>query len=244
MYSKKAPKDFVEDIEAIGGIVHPSVKALVARGDIEQRTPAWYEARRNLLTASDVASVLGILPFKSYAGDIRADCLQKKLDNLPFSNIFCRHGQKYEDEAIEKYCAMTGDNVFDFGLTIHQTETWLGASPDGVTLGGRLIEVKCPMGRKIVPGHPPHHYYPQMQVQMEVLDFDSVVFIQYRPGILNDDGKAFMTVDVIERDRQWFERHKPAMHAFWKEYTDLLETHVPAPPPPQPTCLVIDALYD
>jgi putative phage-type endonuclease len=222
---------------------HPGLVRLRAREDIEQRTPAWYEARRGLLTASDVAAALGIRPFKSYKGDPRADALTKKLDNHPFSNVYCAHGQKWEDAARDLAMSALGDVAFDFGLLVHPTEPWLAASPDGVTLTGRCIEIKCPLSRKIVPGEVPHHYVPQIQTQMEVCDLDSTVFIQFKPAEITKTGSYELDIVVVERDRQWFAEHRDAMRAFWEEYTARRATHVPAPLPPPPACIVRDDLY-
>lgn len=224
-------------------ILHPDAARIASLVDVAQRTPPWYEARRRLITASDAASALGIKPFASYAGDPREDCLVKKLDNHPFSNIYVRHGTKYEDEARDLACAILGETAFDKGLIIHPTEPWIGASPDGITNTGKLIEIKCPIQRQIVPGHVPHHYFPQVQIQMEVLDSNSCYFVQYKPAILTG-GDPFLDIVVVERDRVWWEKHKAALYAFWQEYQARLETHVPAPVPAKPRCRIDDALYD
>lgn len=222
---------------------HPAVTKLLQRPEIAQRTEPWYAARRKLITASDAAAALGILPFASYKGDIREDCLVKKLDNHPFSNIFCRHGQRYEDEARDLFCELTGEVAIDRGLVISEDDPWIGASPDGITMSGKLIEIKCPLRRKIIPGHIPHHYYPQVQVQMVVCGFDTTIFLQYIPAIMTIDKKPFMDVVVIERDPVWWEENKPRLRSFWEEYQRRLETHVPAPLPPNPKCLIDDTLY-
>lgn len=224
--------------------LHPAARRIWHMADVAQRTPEWYDARRNLLTASDVAAALGIKPFPSYAGDPREDCLKKKLDNHPFTSIHVRHGQKYEDEARDLLCGLVGTQAFDKGLVIHPTEPWIGASPDGVTTCGKLVEIKCPLQRQIVPGHVPHHYYPQVQVQMEVLDCDACYFAQYKPGFLTNTGRAFLDIVCVERDRKWWASNRDSLHGFWKEYQDRLQTHVPRPPPADPKCLVVDALYE
>lgn len=224
-------------------IVHPAAARLLNVADIAQRTPEWYDARKNLLTASDAAAAIGIKPFASYKGDPREECLLKKLDNHPFTNIYVRHGQKYEDEARDLMCSVMGETAFDKGLVVHPTEPWLGASPDGITYSGKLIEIKCPMQRKIVPGHVPHHYYPQVQIQMEVLDFDQCLFVQYKPGVLTEDGKPFMDVVCVERDRVWWKTHRDALHGFWVEYQSRMKTHVKTPAPKDPSCNVVDDLY-
>ena len=224
--------------------MHPKVASLLTRTQWAQRTPEWYEIRRSLLTASDVASVLGIKPYASYKGDIRADTLKKKLENKPFGNMFTAHGQKYEDEARDMMASVLGETVLDFGLLLHPDHPWLAASPDGVTLSGKCVEIKCPLKREIVPGHIPHHYVSQVQVQMSVCDLNETIFVQYRPGFMNPDRKPLLDVVVVERDRQWFDDNLPAMKAFWEEYMAARETYIPEPLPPPPTSRIVDDLYD
>ena len=223
--------------------LHPKVIALLERPQIVQRTPEWYEARRTLLTASDAASVLNIKPFESYKGNPRDECMKKKLENKPFSNIFVRHGQAYEDEARDLMCAALGESVIEFGLLRHPSHSWLGASPDGVTESGRCVEIKCPLRRVIQAGQVPHHYWPQIQVQMEVCNLDQTIFVQYRPASISKDKKSLLDIVVVERDRKWFADNKPILHAFWKEYMHALPTYVPEPPPSPPQCLIVDNLY-
>ena len=207
---------------------HPAVAALHLRGSIAQRTPEWYAARSELLTASDVAAALNIKPYASFRGSARAQALQRKLDNLAFSNAATSHGTKYEDEARDLAAAELGVTVHEFGLVVHATEPWLGASPDGVCDNGWMMEIKCPLRRAIVPGEVPEHYLPQLQVQMEVCDLDRAVFVEYKPACLGGPEIHYVMVD---RDREWFARHRDAMHAFWREYMDRRPTHVrPAPP--------------
>lgn len=223
--------------------LHPAAARIFRLPDVAQRTPEWYDARKKLITASDAAAALGIKPFASYPRDPREDCLLKKLDAHPFTNIHVRHGQKYEDEARDLVCSLLGTQAFDKGLVIHPTEPWIGASPDGVTTCGNLIEIKCPLQREIIPGHVPHHYYPQVQTQMEVFDVDACYFAQYKPGFLTKDGKPFLDVVCVPRDRAWWAEHRQALYTFWKEYVERQQTHIPAPPPADPACQIDDMLY-
>ena len=225
-------------------MMHPKVVELLTRRQWAQRTPEWYEIRRTLLTASDVAGALDVKPFKSYKGSPRADLLVKKLENRPFGNMFTAHGQKYEDEARDLMAAFIGEEVIDFGLLVHPTLPWLAASPDGVTKTGKCVEIKCPLKRAIVPGEIPHHYVSQVQVQMQVCGLDSTLFVQYKPGFMNADRKPFLDITVVERDDLWFETNLPQMKSFFDEYMAARETYVPVPLPPVKPCSIDDDLYE
>jgi len=223
--------------------MHPKVADLLKRPQWEQRTPAWYEVRRTLLTASDVSSALDVKPYASYKGSPRADLLKKKLENKPFSNMFTLHGQRYEDEAKDMMASVLGEKVLDFGLLIHPEHTWLAASPDGVTLSGKCVEIKCPLRRAIQPGKVPEHYWPQVQTQMAVCGLDSTLFVQYRPAHMNTDKKPLLDIVVVERDAAWFEENLPRMKSFYDEYMAALPTYVPEPLPPLQECTIDDTLY-
>lgn len=223
--------------------MHPAATQLLQREQYVQRTPGWYVARQTLLTASDAAAALSIKPYPSYRGSPRTEALRKKATNEPVSNMFVAHGQKYEDEARDWISAALGETVMDVGLVVHATEPWLGASPDGLTCSGKLLEIKCPLKREIRPGHVPEHYYAQMQVQMEVCDVDTTIFGEYKPSFLSAAGKAALSVVVVQRDREWFRTHRDALHAFWEEFMEARRRgcYVAAE---APACLIEDGLYE
>lgn len=96
--------------------VTPHVYDLIQKDREEQcpqRTPAWYAKRNNHVTASMVASVCNDNPY-----DSRASAIKKKTGAAePFKgNAATAHGNLYEQEAIEKYEAATGQKAIEFGL--------------------------------------------------------------------------------------------------------------------------------
>lgn len=220
--------------------IHPQVQKLLKTPQYAQRTPEWYEVRKNLMTASNAAAALGIKPYESFRGDPRAECIKQIVSGSFKGNAATRHGCEHEDAVRDRYCDITGEKALDFGLIVHPKYPWLAASPDGITLSGRMIEIKCPMHRQIVPGEVPHHYYPQIQTQMEVCDLDSCAFVQWKDPRFTKDGKEIFDIVVVERDREWFARHKEELHSFWEDLMHARATYVPPPPP---TCLIRDDLY-
>lgn len=128
-------------------------------------------------------------------------------------------------------------------IDVHGDErglSWIGASPDGITDCGSMVEIKCPYRRQIVPGHVPHHYYPQIQVQLEVCDLSLCYFVQWQPAHLQKDGIEIFDITPVPRDRKWFETHKNSLYSF---YIELQEARAAYTPPPAPTCLIRDNLY-
>ena len=202
--------------------LHPQVAKLLALPQVAQRSKEWYELRRGRVTASEVAGILDIKPFASFSGSPRQEVLLRKAfpddERYKFSgNIFTEHGIKYEDEARELYESRSGRKVLEFGLILHPDLPHFGASPDGITTCGRLVEIKCPLSRKIVPGECCAHYLPQCLFSMEVLNLEVCDFIQYQPLSITWPKPAVYDVTTIQRDREWFKRVSPNLDSFRAE---------------------------
>ena len=213
-----------------GLTVHAKVPELLARQQYEQRTPAWYEVRKGLMTASDAAGALGIPAFKGQR-NVRQSLLEQKVSGTFTGNHMTRWGQDNEDQVRERAMQALGEVAWEVGLVVHPTLPWLGASPDGVTNTGRLIEIKCPYKRKPLPEEVPHHYWPQIQVQLECTDLDQCYFVQWQPAHLANDGLEVFSIAVVERDRRWFEENVDALKSFWGDLMNLRKDYVPPPPP-------------
>jgi len=210
------------------GPLDPKVERLFSRLQYAQRTPEWYAVRRGLITASEAAAALGIKPFVGFKGSPRDELMNTKL-NKPrnLTGMAMQHGIHYEAEACDHAMKLLGKKNIEFGLLVHPEFPWLAASPDGITTDGCCVEIKCPLRRKILPGVVPHHYVPQIQVQMEVCDLEETLFIQYKPSHMTEDGRPFVDIATIRRDRDWFERHKSELQKFWEEMTERRQHYIP-----------------
>jgi putative phage-type endonuclease len=175
----------------------------------EQRSEEWFTARRERLTASDVATAIGMNPYSP-----RADLIWKKCGGKDTfkGNEATRYGQKWEDTAIKEYCKRYDDVAYEFGLIEHPFIPFLGGSPDGITAKGVVLEVKCPLKREIIPGVVPSYYLPQVQVVMQCCNLDVCHFIQYKPP-----PNELLDVTVVHKDDNWFRVYLPPMKFFWDE---------------------------
>tara|TARA_Y100001935_G_scaffold254668_2_gene264482 strand:- start:9258 stop:10412 length:1155 start_codon:yes stop_codon:yes gene_type:complete len=148
----------------------------------EQRSPEWYEMRKEKLTASSLASAIGKCHFTT-----REELILSKIEDKPYeSNPITEWGVKYEDIAILFYEELYNVKVLDFGLIPHPTFKAFGASPDGICddtgndeYVARMVEIKCPPKRKFTKTCPPH-YLMQVQGQLEVCDLDHCDFFQVK----------------------------------------------------------------
>ena len=151
--------------------MHEAVKRLLEIPVIEQKTAPWYEARHKVISASDFGQALGEGKF----GTAR-DLIIKKVE-MPehgtLNNPFFAHGNLYEQVAADVYAKMHNTKLYDFGLLFHPTVPYAAASPDAITEDGIMVEIKCPLKRKIYPGAAvPTQYYYQIQGQLDVCELE------------------------------------------------------------------------
>jgi hypothetical protein len=196
------------------------------------KNPKWLEQRKWKLTSSDAATALGINPYKKPEELLLEKCgAGRKF----FGNESTAHGEKYEDEAINRYEIVMGKENYNYGMIsfgdldpIRQTKEssrkyidkkyhFLGGSPDGIAIdnleyeGLCGIEVKCPMRRKIKHGEVPGHYIPQIHLNMFILDLELFDFIEYIPY------PTEINIVRLHRDEEWFDKNFPKLEAFWNE---------------------------
>lgn len=153
-----------------------------SRGAPDQRTPAWYEARENSITASEAGSALGVNPYETVE-----QYIEKKAANIPTPpNKAMAWGTLLEPVAAEWYKSTFEEPVtfYNMPLLVHPEHSWIAASPDGLLVAddhstGLLVEIKCPLNRR-PNGKVPPHYWMQMQFQMEVCDMDACEFVDMR----------------------------------------------------------------
>lgn len=149
------------------------VKELAKLPQPEQRSEQWYEMRKNKITASDWAAALGKNPYSYKNKLIRGKCGEKQ----SFYGGHMQHGVKYEPVANMIYEFRNNVEVIEFGLIPHPKIDYLGASPDGITPDGVMVEIKCPPKRTIT-GEPPLYYWIQVQGQLEVCELDRCDFLE------------------------------------------------------------------
>lgn len=233
------PTDERNCSKAIVSRATATVKQILSVPQPEQRSPEWYSMREKYLTSSDLGTVLGLNRYQT-----REDVLLKKTgrkENIIVDDTAIKHGQKYESEAIETYCRLTGRESFEVGLVpfaaLNERTivdgidcSFLAGSADGITVlktdGDRdiesydgslnVLEVKCPYYRWPKYGRIPEHYYPQLQMNMHILNVDVGEYIEYYPpGFQGTNAK--MNIVRVYRDDLWLRHVLPDLHSFWND---------------------------
>lgn len=175
------------------------VKVLKSLPHIIQRSPEWYDLRRNKITASSAASLLVkteelCRPFIETIHPDEKFKVDQKCAN-PYSsrnefilekcgygqgfkgNVATQWGQRYEPIAAKYYEEMTNKKINEFGLIPHDSIDFLAASPDGITDDGIMVEIKCPYVRAVDKGIP-FYYWIQVQLQLEVCDLQHCDYLE------------------------------------------------------------------
>lgn len=153
-------------------------------------------------------------------------------------NLYCKLMNKVNYEfgliefsAVNRFRLETSRGNVSRPKDLEEWLNFLAGSPDGVALptseldhlcfdkGPVLLEVKCPFRRKIIPGYIPEYYYPQVQLNMAILNIDKADFIEYTPANVEPHylSEPILNIVRIHRDFDWFDRNVPILYKFWQE---------------------------
>lgn len=193
--------------------------------DIEQRTPEWFEARKNKVTGSAVGAILGLNPYKK-PQEVMRDMV-RAYHGLPSEfkgNVATEWGTACEQSATNQFEMFHSEvPVVETGFHFHPAHTWLGASPDGLLGDHGLIEIKCPYGlrNKSKPEFKTLasqlHYQAQVQIELFCTGREFCEFYQWAP---NGD-----SLETEQASEEWIFENLPKLQAFYDSF--LIEREMP-----------------
>jgi len=136
----------------------------------QNQSPRWFTERKLRITASKAHKILNARKLETQ---------MKYFFESPPLTASMAYGTAMEKKAKEHYSQVTGNSVFDSGLILKHSQSWLCASPDGFLEDAKTcIEIKCPSScenSKISVNYlkngtlsPSHPYFTQVQLQMYV----------------------------------------------------------------------------
>lgn len=196
-------------------------------------------ARATDITGSDVPTICGENPFSN-----GRDVFMKKCLDLPsFSCKATEHGHKYEPMALARFERETGARIWQPGYMRCSTAEWLGGTVDSLGRlgdGGKhildlqamcpdidlrcqdfVVEVKCPISRKIEEDYVPTHYIGQVQTYMHIWNSPVCFFVQYKPAhsTARKTHEEQFVVTAIRRDLMYMNSRIPKLYKFWTAMT-------------------------
>ena len=161
-----------------------------------------------MITASDMAAVIGKCKYNKPIKVIRKKC---GIDDKFTGNKFTEWGIKYEEIATKIYEIDYNTKVIEFGLIQHPQLSFIGASPDGITQDGIMLEIKCPYSR-VINGKPSKKYYSQIQGQLESLHMDAGNKGQ-KIGELQRESMTFKS--MVEESNKVVTQLKVVRRSYW-----------------------------
>ena len=170
-------------LKAPGGMAAPGMMAAPAPApppapppapsqELQQGSAQWHAARRGLLTASRIPSLLGLGP--GYADETWEHLLTGEAVEVTEDML---RGQRLEAVAADLFSQKTGLQLTETGLWKASLEgVPIAASPDRLTSDGKLVEIKAP---RAFSSTPRESTILQAQIQLHCTKRDAALLIQH-----------------------------------------------------------------
>ena len=212
----------------------------------EQRTQEWHDQRKLRITGSRCGPILGLSPWQTRDDVLRA--MVREYHGAPsefLGSVATDHGNANEQRAVLAFMRETGLNVEKCGFFPYGDR--MGASPDGLTDDGGVLEIKVPFGlrnepkAKFKPLAEQPHYAAQVQMEMLSAGRKHAYFAQYiapkGDPLSPDYVPEQINVERVELDETWLDRNLDAI----SHYYDLLLSELNNPEHLEPLRVIIDA---
>src|SRR5690554_262261 len=204
----------------------------------EQKSQEWYEQRKGRITGSRVGAILGLSPWQKPADVIRAMVREYHGAESEFTgNIATDHGNMHEQRAMLAFMRETGLHVEKCGFFPYGDR--MGASPDGLTSDGGVLELKVPYslrnGGEFKPLADQPHYAAQVQMELLATGRTHAYFAQYRAPkgdpLAPDYVEEAISIERVEADPHWIDNNLDAINAFYQRYLAELDNPDHLEPP-------------
>lgn len=188
-----------------------------------QRSPEWHKQRAGRVTGSIAGAILSLDPNKSRDDVMRRmvrDALgaPREDENQFLEDVIFGYGKMHEPGAVLDFQMDTGLNVIECGFFAY--DDWLGASPDGLTSDGGVLEIKAPWSRRtgqdrcFKPLSDQPQYFAQVQIEMLCAGRQKAHFYQY--------SSHAQLHEVVPLDQAWIDENIPRLRQFHAEFLDII----------------------
>lgn len=192
---------------------------------MEQRTPEWHEKRKGRITGSRCGAILGLSPWQKPADVLRAMVREYHGAPTEFTgNPATDHGNNNEQRALLAFMRESGLDVEQCGFFPHGQR--LGASPDGLTSDGGVLEIKAPYSLrnggefKSISEQP--HYFAQVQMELLSTGRKHAWFAQYiapKGDFFSPDYvEEKIKIERVEFEPNWIDENLEKISQFYALY--------------------------
>lgn len=176
--------------------------------DIEQRSEAWFEAKKGKMSASNAETILANgKGLETYIYNLMAEYYSKG-EKVHYTNADIERGILLEPEAKIEFEFYTGLEVREVGYV--ELNDYILVSPDGLIGDDGLIEIKCPNDsvyfKLLLSDNIKPEYIAQMQMQLYVTDRQYCYFVSYNPNF-----EKSLYIKKINRDEEMIEKLKKGL---------------------------------
>ena len=192
----------------------------------EQRSREWYLLRVGRITGSRMSDVLAAASSerrKSYMMQLIAERLSGDSAEDVYVSKEMQRGIDLEDMARTVFSLEKGLEVAEAGFFTDADIEWLGASPDGLTSDGGLVEIKCPKTSTHIGYHIerkcPSKYYAQVQCQLAVTGLAHAYFVSYDDRVPE---RLQMFCVHVPRDEPYIKEMRARVMQFLDEAQDII----------------------
>lgn len=198
--------------------------------DTTQRTEEWFAKRVGRVTGSRAGAILGLSPWQTADDVLRA--MVREYHGAPSefeTNPAIEHGVANERRAMLAFMRESGLYVEDCDFFPYGD--WSGASPDGLTDDGGVLELKTPFscrnGKEFKPLSDQPHYYAQCQLEAISSGRKFGYFAQYRAPkgdpFSDDYIPEKILIERFEIDGDWWITNEKKLRDFYDLYLSELE---------------------
>lgn len=190
---------------------------------IQQRTPEWQEQRKLRITGSRLGAVLGLSPWQKPKDVLREMVRQYHGAESEFvGGPHIDHGVTHERQASLCFMRKSGLNVEECGFFTYGD--FMGASPDGLTSDGGILELKVPYSLrkggefKSLADQP--QYAAQVQMEMIATGRKHGYFAQYiapyGDPLAPDYVPEQMKIEHVELDPLFLDNNLEKINDFYR----------------------------
>jgi len=202
----------------------------------KQGTGEWFNQRIGKLTASRMKDAMSFTKKGDDASErikLKMEIVTERLTDIivpKFINAAMQWGIEQEPLAKQEFQKRTGISIEDVGFVPHPSIENFGASPDGFTSDGNLIETKCPTSMThlkylLDKDNVPEEYKPQMCVQALCTCRKKIWFVSYDPRFPE---KQQMFIKLYEPSQQELDAVQSAAIKFLDEVEVLFDNIIGA----------------